>query len=288
MTDEEMAAMIDADLAEIRKRIAECVVCLDARQRRRESGRALRTLLARCAAAGDTDNSCDLCTAAEDQHARVSVREITTIGLNHKQGHRTVTANHLTDQILAAFAETERDNPPPPWTAAMMHDIGSTLTRVLPELEPAVIGQVLMHTGAVFNSIAGDSTLPFREAATFGANVLIGTGGRLHGTETTITLQAANPITDQMAAAAHTITANHRPDCQCPITETPAGIIADMTEIFPDVDPRLLGAIMLHTNAIAQGLAIEFEKDDNTADSEVAPSALNLVLIAAADLYTGK
>ena len=93
-----------------------------------------------------------------------------------------MTANPLTDQILAAFAETESNNPPPPWTAQLMDNIGYTLLRVLPELAPETIGQVLMHMGAVFNTIAEDDEFPadIRKSAIFGGNVLIGAGGRLY------------------------------------------------------------------------------------------------------------
>jgi hypothetical protein len=93
-----------------------------------------------------------------------------------------MTANPMTDQILAAVAETHGGNPPPPWVLELFADLAEAVAESLPELDPHDIGKVLMHAGSGFASLGDQMDPRYGPSTNFGATVLIGTGERLYRT----------------------------------------------------------------------------------------------------------
>jgi len=91
-----------------------------------------------------------------------------------------MSANPLTDQILAAVAETHQKDSPPPWVLELFADLAEAVASSLPELDPVDIGKVLMHAGSGFASLCEQMDPHYGPSTNFGANVLIGTGERLY------------------------------------------------------------------------------------------------------------
>jgi hypothetical protein len=83
-------ASIAAAIAWVRERLVDCPACQAARELRRAVGRDLKQHLELCAGAGDEDNSCDECIAAQDRHAETCWQEIRTIGAHpHRASTRS-------------------------------------------------------------------------------------------------------------------------------------------------------------------------------------------------------
>lgn len=76
-----------ADLAELRRHVATCLICRAARQRRRDSGERLRAWQRLCAESGDTDNTCPACIARSDQHLATGWDEICIRAAHPHTGH---------------------------------------------------------------------------------------------------------------------------------------------------------------------------------------------------------
>lgn len=91
-----------------------------------------------------------------------------------------MTANPLTDQILASLATTRREQLPP----SAFGDIEAFTRRIaagLPAVAPDLIGQVLLHAASVYEAFAtNDHRRPISTEASVAVRMLAESGVRLY------------------------------------------------------------------------------------------------------------